>query len=84
MPTMDVDVLFFAAARDLAGVGALRLHLPSTATLAEAIEHVAARLPGLGPGLPSMRFAVNEEFAGPDHRLQAGDQIAFLPPVSGG
>jgi len=81
---MNVDVLFFAAARDLAGDAALRLQIPETATLADLIEVVAARLPRLGAALPSMRFAVNEEFAALDRRLQADDQIACLPPVSGG
>jgi molybdopterin converting factor subunit 1 len=81
---MNVDVLFFAAARDLAGESALRMELPDSATLADLVERVAARLPRLTPALRSMRFAVNEEFSDPDRRLQPGDQIAFLPPVSGG
>lgn len=81
---MEVEILFFAQARDLVGRASLRLEVPPGLRLAEVVETIAAQHPALRPALASMRFAINEEFATVQQRVVAGDRIAFLPPVSGG
>lgn len=79
---MKVRVLFFAAARQWAGSSGIELDLPAGARVREAVTH--ERLSFLGAHLRSLRFAVNEEFAGMERPLREGDALAVLPPVSGG
>ena len=79
---MKVRVLFFAAARQWAGSPALELRLPEGACVQDALR--SAELACLAPQLASIRLAVNESFAAMDSPLHDGDELAVLPPVSGG
>ena len=79
---MRIQLLLFAGLRDAAGVPAMTLECPFGATVASVLAD--ERLRPLRPFAPSLRFAVNEEFAGADVRLAEGDVLALLPPVSGG
>ncbi|MEK9145164.1 MAG: MoaD/ThiS family protein [Elusimicrobiota bacterium] len=79
---MKVRVLFFAAARQWAGSSALELGLPEGALVQDALR--SAELACLAPRLSSIRLAVNERFAALDSPLHDGDELAVLPPVSGG
>ena len=81
---MRVRAVFLGPARDLAGCETVSLDLPDGATVGEAVALLKSRHPWLTPAVGSMRFAVNEEFAGLDHALADGDEVAFVPPVSGG
>jgi molybdopterin converting factor small subunit len=79
-----VTVLLFASARTAAGTGHAVLALAG-----RRLEEVPAALtaslgPDLGPVLPSCAFWVNGEPAGPGTVLREGDEVAVLPPVSGG
>ena len=78
---MRIRVRLFAAYREAAG-DALWLELPEGATVADAMAQLEARFPSLklGEGMA----AVNAEFATRDTPLHDGDELAFLPPVSGG
>ncbi len=79
-----IDVLCFAAARDAVGEATLNLELEAGACVADARVVLVALHPALARAVPSLRFAVNEEFVNPDHVLREGDTLALLPPVSGG
>ncbi|PZA06247.1 MULTISPECIES: molybdopterin converting factor subunit 1 [unclassified Meiothermus] len=79
---MRVRVLLFALFREQAGTGALELELPQDATVRTAKETLEARFPGLE--LSGGLAAVNQRFIKADHPLHEGDELAFLPPVSGG
>ena len=81
---MQVRILFFGMLKDLAGRGSDLLNLPEPATLSDVFIHYEKITPGLGEFAASIAISVNQEFAGPDARLKEGDEIAFLPPVSGG
>ena len=81
---MQVRVLFFGALKDLAGCSSEALTLPDDATAGDAVEHYATRLPSLKAALHSIAISVNQEYATPDHRLNPGDEVGLLPPVSGG
>jgi molybdopterin synthase catalytic subunit len=81
---MKLRVKLFAGARDAVGERELALELAEGATVAEALRHLAGRYPRLGALLSSLRVAVNREYVGGDHRLQADDELAVIPPVSGG
>lgn len=81
---MRVRVLFFGVLRELAGKAAEELELPDGATVRAVIEEYARRIPGLKDSLASIALAVNQQYAGPDVVLQSNDEVALLPPVSGG
>jgi molybdopterin synthase catalytic subunit len=77
--TVKVRVRLFAGVRERAGRDELELDLPEGARVADALAHVAHLAPGV-----SLVLAVNREYAGPDVVLHAGDELAVVPPVSGG
>ncbi|MGC4047127.1 MAG: molybdopterin converting factor subunit 1 [Armatimonas sp.] len=81
---MTVRILFFGHWRDRAGTGELTLALPEPATVADAANTLAAQNPNLAGILDKVRVAVGEEFATPETPLKNGDELAFLPPMSGG
>ncbi len=85
MASMEVEVRLFAVFRERAGRDRLALELPEGATVADALE-AAAREPGLDSLLPAMptRVAINREYAGEEAVIEAGDELALIPPVSGG
>src|ERR1700729_930791 len=76
---MDVRIKLFAGLRERAGADELPLTLPDGARVAD----VLARLSDVTAGVPVV-MAVNQEFADESVVLQAGDELALIPPVSGG
>jgi molybdopterin converting factor subunit 1 len=81
---MRVRVLFFGVLKDLAGKSSDLLDLPENALLRDVLAHYESAMPNFKASLPSLAMAVNQQYAGPDTRLQAADEVALLPPVSGG
>ena len=81
---MQVHVLFFGMLKELAGRGSDSLTLPDNATLGDVINHYEGRIPRLKEMVGSIAMSVNREYAGPECKLKAGDEIGLLPPVSGG
>lgn len=81
---MTLTVHLFARAADLAGAGVVRVELPSSATVSDLRAALAARLPQLASLLDRSAVAVNHDFADAAHALTAADEVAVIPPVSGG
>ena len=81
---LRVRVRLFAIQRELAGAKEIPLDLPPGATIEDAWTAVVARHPVLAPGRPSLRFARNGDYAEATTPLADGDEVAFIPPVSGG
>ena len=81
---MRVRVLFFGVLREVAGKDAEEIDLQDGAALRDLLDRYSAHLPKLKEFLPSIACAVNQRYAGPDSKLNPGDEIALLPPVSGG
>lgn len=79
-----MKVLFFARARDLAGVAEADIELARPAKLAEVRTLLAERYPAIADFLPRCVFAINNEYADNEATVANTDQIAVLPPVSGG
>ena len=77
----SVKVLLFAALRDQAGWEERRLPLPSAGTTS-ALDLWSSL--GLGPWSDSLRVAVNQVLVDPQSSVVAGDELAFLPPFTGG
>ena len=81
---MKVTILLFGQARETVGAASLELELAPPATVAGAFARLVAAHPKLAAMERSLLFAVNEEYAGREQALNDGDQLAVLPPVSGG
>lgn len=81
---MKVSVRLFAVAKDAMGDGVLELELNDGATIADVRNGLVARLPDLNAMSALLRFAVNEDFADDSTVVHATDEIACIPPVSGG
>lgn len=81
---MHVDVLFFGALKDLRGREKETVELPEPATVAEFLRGFFAVAPQLEKYVGSLAIAVNREYALPTQILHDGDEVALLPPVSGG
>jgi molybdopterin synthase catalytic subunit len=78
---MQVTIRLFAMLRERAGAGELVLELPEGARVRDALA--APQVAALAEGLPLV-MAVNREYAGEDLLLSPGDELALVPPVSGG
>ena len=81
---MRVTVRLFARLRDIAGAAELAREIPSGATIGDLWHELAGEYPDLVPYERSISSAVNADYARMTHVLRAGDEVAFLPPVSGG
>jgi len=81
---MSVTVRLFARLRELVGAGDLTLDIPADATVADVWAAVVAAHPEAGAYARSMSCAVNLEYAKMTAPVRDGDEVAFLPPVSGG
>ncbi len=76
---MELSVRLFAGLRELAGCDSLQLQLPEDASVADALAALGDQLDPRG-----CLLAVNREYADTDQLLAAGDELALIPPVSGG
>ncbi len=81
---MPVKILLFGAAADRAGARQIELPVGDGASLGELWPILADRHPGLTPMRDTLAFAVNGEYARMDEAVSPGDEVAVLPPVSGG
>lgn len=81
---MRVRVLFFGVLKELAGKAADEVELPEGASVGDILQNYRSQIPKLGSVFASIALAVNQEYAGPETKLKADDEVALLPPVSGG
>lgn len=81
---MPVTVRLFARLREIAGTDELSRPVGAPATVADVWHAMAAEWPALVPYAGSLSCAVNAQYARMTTAVQDGDEVAFLPPVSGG
>ena len=81
---MRVTVLFFGLLKDIAGRPEEALELPAGSNTGTVFEHYASQYPRLRGMAGSIALARNQEFCGLEDVLEDGDEIALMPPVSGG
>ena len=79
-----MTVKLFARLRDIAGAPELARDVAPGSTIGSVWRSLAQEFPELGPYERSISSAVNADYAKPDRVLKDGDEVAFLPPVSGG
>lgn len=86
MAAVEVTVLFFARARELAGSNDTTLSLPAGSTSADALAKLLDLFPSLSELSGCSVLAVNHEYVSRDVpvALKTGDEVAFIPPISGG
>jgi molybdopterin synthase catalytic subunit len=77
-------IRLFATLRERAGASELVREFPEGATVAEVWASLKKEFPALASSRDSVSFAVNQEYVRGDFRLNDGDEVAFIPPVSGG
>jgi molybdopterin converting factor subunit 1 len=83
-PKLSVKVLFFGRIRELTGLTEEQSEVPADAKLDDLFAQYVERYPKLADFRGSLVASRNQEFASWDAQLAAGDEVAFLPPVSGG
>ena len=81
---MRVRVLLFAILRDAAGTAEVMLDLPRGASAHAAGAALLELHPVLRPYLPRIAYAINQTYAQGETELRDGDELALIPPVSGG
>ena len=81
---MRVTVRLFAQLRDAAGLGVWEADLPPGALVGDVWRDVARRHPEIAPFEKAISCAINANFARMTQPVADGDEVAFLPPVSGG
>ncbi len=79
-----IKVLLFGAAADRAGTRQVEVPVDEDTTLEEVWSVLVDRYPTLQPMRDTLAFAINEEYARTQDKVLAGDEVAVLPPVSGG
>tara|TARA_B100000686_G_scaffold61229_1_gene65826 strand:+ start:168 stop:449 length:282 start_codon:yes stop_codon:yes gene_type:complete len=81
---MTIRVLFFASCREIAGSSQVDLSVREGITVGELKNEIVATYPDLAGIAPSLSTAVNMEYASDDDIISSNDEVALIPPVSGG
>lgn len=81
---MEVRTLFFAAYRDVVGTPEMAVDVPEGATVGDLVRSLRSRGAPFDTLPEAPAVAVNRSYAAAEHRLGAGDEVAFIPPVAGG
>lgn len=81
---MEVQVRYFASAREATGMSQERVALDGSASVGDVMAELVRRHPALAAVASSLRFALAEEFVGPETSVPDGATLALIPPVGGG
>ena len=81
---MNIKVKFFAIVRDRANCSGIDLAVPDDSRVENAIELIGQKLPEIKEFLSRAAYAVNQSYVQRTTRLHEGDELAVIPPVSGG
>ncbi|MEO8539471.1 MAG: MoaD/ThiS family protein [bacterium] len=81
---MEVTVLFFASVAQKAGVRSVTVPLEAGDNVARVRDRVVDRFPQLESSLPTLLYALDEEYAHESDPVAPGSTLALIPPVSGG
>jgi molybdopterin converting factor subunit 1 len=82
--SVKVRVRLFAGLKELIGRQDITVDLPEGASVGDLREKLGGDVPRLASFLPSLVCAVNEEYRLPEYPLHDGDDVALIPPISGG
>lgn len=82
--SLIITVLLFAGYREIVGEQILSLTLPEFSTVSSLVQLILHKYPRLCSNAASLAIAINQEYQDHDCVLQNGDEVALIPPVSGG
>lgn len=80
----SITVLFLGPAKDFVGTARSELSMPDGGSILELRERLVSMHPRLSTTIEAMRFAINGVFARDAEIVRVGDEVAIIPPVSGG
>ncbi|PKU68250.1 molybdopterin synthase sulfur carrier subunit isoform X1 [Dendrobium catenatum] len=83
-PSVKIEVLFFAKAREITGLPDISLQVPPSSSAGDCLKILLTKFPRLEEICNSIVFALNEEYAPDSIILKNGDELAIIPPISGG
>jgi molybdopterin converting factor subunit 1 len=81
---MLVTVKCFAWAREVTGEDDIELEVPEEGTVKDLRASLTIKYPAFSAKMESIAVSVNQEFAGDSHAVSEGDELALIPPISGG
>jgi len=81
---MQITVKLFALMREKAGTDTVELEVPAGANLTQAVAALVRDYPMLAPYVANVRFSLHTDFVDAETILASGDELALIPPVSGG
>jgi MoaE-MoaD fusion protein len=81
---MQIRILLFGVLKDLVGRSTEIVDFPAGTRVKDVLSHYVRQAPRIEAMLPSLACSVNQDYAAADRELAAGDEVALLPPVSGG
>ncbi|NTV64746.1 MAG: MoaD/ThiS family protein, partial [Oscillochloris sp.] len=81
---ITIHIRFFAGHRDIVGCTTQEMQLEPGTTLGQVWQRLVTSYPRLTGYTGRLLYARNQQFAGPETLLADGDEVAFIPPVSGG
>jgi molybdopterin synthase sulfur carrier subunit len=84
LPSLTISIKFFAVYRDCYGEDTQQRSIPANTTVSDLLDQLIAEYPDLAKWRSLTRFGVNYQFVPPETVLNAGDELVFIPPVSGG
>tara|TARA_Y100000814_G_scaffold51411_1_gene31922 strand:- start:1271 stop:1522 length:252 start_codon:yes stop_codon:yes gene_type:complete len=81
---LKINILLFANLKEIANQSSLQLDVPETAIVADIIDIVKKEIPNLVPYFESIMIAVNMTYVENSYKLNNNDEVALIPPASGG
>ncbi|GMI72537.1 co-factor for nitrate, reductase and xanthine dehydrogenase 7 [Hibiscus trionum] len=84
VPSVQIKVLFFAKARDITGLNELSMEVSSGSTTQDCLNKVVAKFPSLDEIRHCIVLALNEEYTTESAVVKEKDELAIIPPISGG
>lgn len=81
---MQIRIRLFASLRELQGASEVTLEVPAGTSVDQVLTLLFADARNSGRFPKSLLYAVNQEYVSPNHVVQPGDEVVFVPPVSGG
>ena len=84
LPSPTITIKFFAVYRDCYGEDAKQRAIAANTTVGDVLDQLITEHPQLAQWRSLTRFGVNYKFVPPETVLKAGDEVVFIPPVSGG